>query len=62
MLSNPDFNNEFDPAPYVELDGKGMRRRSDFMSGDFGWRQCVRLSLYCLFSMPVLTQLAGYYL
>ena len=41
MLANPDFDNEFDTAPYVELDKDGTRRRSDFMSGDFSWRQCV---------------------
>ena len=41
MLVNPDFDNEFDIAPFVELDKNGTRRRSDFMSGDFSWRQCV---------------------
>lgn len=49
MLANPDFDNEFDVAPYVELDVNGARRRSDFMSGDFPWRQCVHfLLLYLL--------------
>ena len=41
MLTNPDFDNEFDTAPYVELDKNGTCRRLDFMSGDFAWRQCV---------------------
>ena len=44
MLANPDFDKEFDYAPYVELDEHGTRRRSDLMSADFAWRQCV-----CLF-------------
>ena len=41
MLANSDFAKEFDPAPYVELDANGGRRRSDFMSGNFAWRQSV---------------------
>jgi hypothetical protein len=41
MLANTDFHNEFDIAPYVQLDKTGKRRRSDFMSADFPWRQCV---------------------
>jgi hypothetical protein len=41
MLANPDFDNEFDTAPYVELDKDGTRRRSDFISGDFSWCQCI---------------------
>jgi Plavaka transposase len=42
MLANPDFEKEIDVAPYVELDVNGIRRRSDFMSANFAWRQCVR--------------------
>ena len=45
MLANSDFAKEFDPAPYVELDAEGGRRRSDFMSGNFAWRQSVCLFL-----------------
>ena len=41
MLANADFAMEFDSAPYVELDAKGGRRRSDFMSGNFAWHQSV---------------------
>ncbi|KAF8951994.1 hypothetical protein BDZ97DRAFT_1931423 [Flammula alnicola] len=40
MLANPDFDKEFDVAPYVDLDAEGGRRRSDFMSANFAWRQC----------------------
>lgn len=51
MLSNPDFAREFDTTPYVELkDGK--RRRSDFMSANFAWRQCVSASLSFFYAAP----------
>ncbi|KAF5330759.1 hypothetical protein D9619_005328 [Psilocybe cf. subviscida] len=43
MLENPDFDHEWDSAPYVELDSEGNRRRSDFMSADFAWRQCDKI-------------------
>ena len=43
MIANPDFEKEFDVVPYVELDVNGVRRRSDFMSANFAWRQCVCL-------------------
>ena len=45
MLANSDFAMEFEPAQYVELDAKGGRRQSDFMSGNFAWCQCVCLFL-----------------
>lgn len=41
MRANPDFAMEFDSAPYVELDAEGGQRWSDFMSGNFAWRQPV---------------------
>jgi hypothetical protein len=40
MLSNPDFKKEFDYAPYREYRG-GKQRWSDFMSGNWSWRQAV---------------------
>jgi Plavaka transposase len=40
MLSNPDFNGEFDYMPFKEFrDGKHQWR--DFMSGNWAWRQAV---------------------
>jgi len=51
MLTNPDFNNEFDTAPYVELDKNGTCRRSDFMSGDFSWHQCVHFLFILILSL-----------
>ena len=47
MLANPNFKDEIDIAAYVELDANGIRQRSDFMSGDFAWRQSV-----CFLNFP----------
>jgi hypothetical protein len=41
MLSNPDFNGEFDYAPFQEYDADGAHRYQDFMSGDWSWKQAV---------------------
>ncbi|KAF4602982.1 hypothetical protein EYR38_003386 [Pleurotus pulmonarius] len=41
MLGNPDFDGEFDYAPYVDIDKSGKRRWGDFMSGNFAWRHSV---------------------
>ena len=41
ILSNPDFDGEFDYQPYVELDEKGQRRWSNFMSGNHAWNNSV---------------------
>lgn len=40
MISNPDFKDEFDFTPYQEFED-GKRRWSDFMSGNWCWRQAV---------------------
>jgi Plavaka transposase len=41
MLSNPDFNGQFDLRAYVDLDAKGARRWSNVMSGNIAWRHSV---------------------
>ena len=41
MISNPDFDGQFDYAPYTEFEG-GKRRWSDLMSGNWAWKQAVR--------------------
>ena len=46
ILANPDFNNKFDPAPYVEIDRDGWRRWADFMSANYVWRYCVSLIIH----------------
>lgn len=46
MLDNPDFDREFDYAPYVEVDNSGQRRWNEPMSGNFPWRHAVRFYFY----------------
>ena len=46
MISNPDFKNQFDYAPYREFED-GKRRWTDVMSGNWVWKQAV-----CLTSVP----------
>ncbi len=41
ILADRDFEKEFDPAPYVDLDADGQRRWSDFMSGNYAWRHAI---------------------
>lgn len=43
LFKNPDLINGIDYVPYREFDGD-ERRYSDFMSGDWAWKQCVRNS------------------
>ncbi|KAJ3760657.1 hypothetical protein EV360DRAFT_39300 [Lentinula raphanica] len=43
ILSNPEFIHDFDVAPYIHLDGAGVRRWADFMSGNFAWRHATRI-------------------
>lgn len=42
MLSNTDFNGEFDYAPYRDFSQENEKRRyENFMSGDWAWMQAV---------------------
>ena len=43
LLSNPDFDGKFDYAPYQEYDASGNHRFQDFMSGNWAWKQAVRV-------------------
>ena len=43
LFDNPDFDKQFDYAPYVGLNKAGKRTWSDFMSGNFSWRHSVSL-------------------
>ncbi|KAH7903397.1 hypothetical protein BJ138DRAFT_1194342, partial [Hygrophoropsis aurantiaca] len=43
MLDNPDFNGQFDYAPYVYKDSNGQRRWTNVMSGNYAWRQCDKI-------------------
>jgi hypothetical protein len=40
IISNPDFNGQFDYAPYVEFEDN-QRHWSDLMSGKWAWKQAV---------------------
>lgn len=42
MLKNSAFRDDFDYVPYKETNSTGTRRFTDFMSGDFCWKECVR--------------------
>lgn len=41
LLSNPDFKDEFDYAPFHEYDANGKHRFQNFMSGNWSWKQAV---------------------
>lgn len=49
MLDNPDFTSHFDTTPYIATDAQGKRRWTDFMTGNFAWRQSVCSSAYTIF-------------
>lgn len=40
IISNPDFNGQFDYVPYIESEGE-KRRWTDLMSGQWAWKQAV---------------------
>ena len=44
LLDNPDFASDFDYTPRRNFDEKGGRVYSDFMSGNWSWRQADSLS------------------
>ena len=41
MLSNADFDGQFDMCPYIELDEEGNHQWSNVMSGNIAWRRSV---------------------
>ena len=43
ILANPELVDGIDCVPYREFENNN-RRYSDFMSGDWAWRQCVHIS------------------
>ena len=54
MLDNPDFDGEFDYAPYVEVDKSGQRCWNELMSGNFAWRHAVCFILFfCILKILV---------
>ena len=55
LLSNPDFDGEFDYSPFHEYDGDGNHRFQDFMSGDWAWHQAVCFTLRLFSGVHCLT-------
>lgn len=55
LLSNPDFDNEFDYAPLQEYDLDGKHRFQNLMSGDWAWKQAVSSHLPIYFVYVGLT-------
>lgn len=51
MLANPDFNEQFDVRPYIDLDEHQKRCWSNVMSGNIAWRHSVSRALQ-LFRFP----------
>jgi len=41
LFDNPDFNGQFEYAPYVEINQSGERCWNEFMSGNLSWRHAV---------------------
>jgi hypothetical protein len=41
MLANPDFNDEFDYAPFRQFDEDGRREFKDYMSAGHSWKLAV---------------------
>jgi hypothetical protein len=71
LLSNADFMNEVDLVPFHSYDAAGCRQYHNFMSGDWSWKQAVRISHFlflCLFTyhmiriflQPMLTTMAPF--
>jgi hypothetical protein len=46
QLSNPDFADAIDYAPRQVFGDKGQRVWSDFMTGNWAWKQCVSNFIY----------------
>ncbi|THG93464.1 hypothetical protein EW026_g7783 [Hermanssonia centrifuga] len=44
MLDNPEFADSFDPIPRNAFDAKGKQVFSDFMTGNWAWRQADKLA------------------
>jgi Plavaka transposase len=53
MLANPDFDGGFDYSPYQDFENE-KRRWSDFMSGNWAWKQAVRISTIRIASSRIL--------
>jgi len=59
LLSNLDFKSGFDYALYQEHTTDGVHHFCDFMSGNWAWKQVVRLHYH--FGILILISVVGYY-
>ena len=53
MLSNPDFDGQFDLCPYIDLDGRGEHQWNNVMSGNIAWRRSVSISVPLILRMSL---------
>jgi hypothetical protein len=58
MLSNTDFDGQFDMCPYIELNEEGNHQWSNVMLGNITWRQSVSRTIdnLCMKNYGLMTQ------
>ena len=60
LLANPDFKDGFDYVPYQEHTPEGSHHFHDFMSGNWVWRQAVRINSPSLIIFQLIYNYTGY--
>ena len=55
MVNNPDYGNQFYPAPTRIFDDKGHRQYHDFMTGDWVWEEGVSSKFLAMLFISYLT-------
>jgi Plavaka transposase len=60
LLSNPDFKDDFDYAPFQERTSDGIHRFQDFMSANWAWNQAVSFH-YIFFDLELMLFMLGCY-
>ena len=55
QIANPAFAGQIDYAPIQEYNDKGQRTWTDFMTGNWAWRQAVRAHIYIVEITPDLS-------
>jgi len=46
MIKNPEFADSIDYIPHRQYDKEGNRQYENFMSGDWAWKQAVRICCF----------------
>ena len=57
IISNPDFRDKFNYAPFHEYSQDGQHRYQDMMLGDWAWKQAVRNISNSLTSLTFLNRM-----